>query len=396
MVAPSSLETLFASCPRGLEPVLVQELVDLGAVQVKATPGGVSFRGPFILCYRVNLESRLAGRVLWHVSSNTYSTEEDVYHIAYGLPWDEWFTVHQTIKVHVNAKAYPLQSLDYITLRIKDAVCDAFVKHEKARPTVDTRNPDIRIVGFFDANRLTLYLDTSGEPLFKRGWRKATGPAPLRENLAAGILRLSGWTPEQALVDPMCGSGTILVEAAHLARKIAPGLGRTFGFQQLQNFDAAQWATIKETSKAQQTPTTPLSLYGFDRDGQALQAGRVNLHNTGLLDAITLQQKDVVDLSPPAPTGVMVTNPPYGVRSGDQNALAALYPRLGDMLKQTFPGWRAYLLSADRRLPKLIRLSPSRKIPLFNGDLECRLYEFVLVRGGHRKSWRKDCGSGAF
>ena len=377
--------TFFASCPRGLEGVLATELEELGARDIVATAGGVGFTGAFSLCYRVNLESRIASRALWRVFHGRYRTEHDLYQAAYDLPWRDWFSAHRTIKLKVSAQHCPLTSLDYVTLKIKDAVCDRFRAVTGARPSVDTRQPDIRIDAFLDAHHVTLYLDTSGEPLFKRGLREASGEAPLRENLAAGILRLSGWTPEQALLDPMCGGGTILIEAVLLARHIAPGLGRRFAFEKLHNFDSKTWSDLCEASRAAQIPKAAPVIYGSDRDGRALQAARANFDAAGLADAVVLTQADVLDMKPPAAAGVIVTNPPYGVRSGDPGALAAFYPRLGDVLKRNFAGWRAYIFTADPRLPKLIGLAASRRTPLFNGALECRLFEFKLVRGTMRR-----------
>jgi putative N6-adenine-specific DNA methylase len=379
------VERFFTPCPRGLEGVLAAELGDLGAQDIAGTAGGVEFTGPFGLCYRVNLESRIASRVLWRVFHGRYRTEQDVYQAAYDLPWRDWFSARRTIKIKVSAQHCPLTSLDYVTLKIKDAVCDRFRDATGARPSVDTRQPEIRIDAFLDDQHVTLYLDTSGEPLFKRGLRKASGEAPLRENLAAGILRLSGWTPEQALLDPMCGGGTILMEAVLLARHIAPGLGRRFAFEKLQSFDSKRWRDLCEASRAAQTPHAAQVMYGSDRDGRALQAARANFEAAGLADAVVLTQADVLDVRPPAAAGVIVTNPPYGVRLGDQVALAALYPRLGDVLKRNFAGWRAYIFTADPRLPKLIGLAASRRTPLFNGALECRLFEFKLVRGTMRR-----------
>jgi len=377
--------TFFAPCPRGLEGVLAAELEELGAHDIAATAGGVGFAGAFSLCYRVNLESRIASRVLWRVFHGRYRTEQDVYQAAYDLPWRDWFSARRTIKIKVSAQHCPLTSLDYVTLKIKDAVCDRFRAAAGARPNVDTRQPDIRIDAFLDAQRVTLYLDTSGEPLFKRGLRKASGEAPLRENLAAGILRLSGWNSEQALLDPMCGGGTILMEAVLVARHIAPGLGRRFAFEKLQNFDSKAWRDLCEASRTAQAFQAAPIIWGSDRDGRALQTARANFDAAGLADAVVLTQADVLDMKPPAAEGVLVTNPPYGVRSGDPGALAAFYPRLGDVLKRNFAGWRAYIFTADPRLAKLIGLAASRRTPLFNGALECRLFEFKLVRGTMRR-----------
>ncbi|MGH8614557.1 MAG: THUMP domain-containing class I SAM-dependent RNA methyltransferase [Gammaproteobacteria bacterium] len=378
-------ETFFAPCPRGLEAVLRAELEQLGAQAVIVLPGGVSFTGPFALCYAVNLHSRIASRVLWRVFHGNYRNEHDIFQAAQALPWQEWFPVSRTIKVKVSAQQCPLPSLDFVTLRIKDAVCDRFRMATGARPTVATRRPDIRIDAFLDRQNVTLYLDTSGEALFKRGLRTAGTEAPVRENLAAGILRLVGWTTQQPLLDPMCGSGTFLLEAALIARNIPPGLRRRFAFEKLSPFDARAWRAQCEAGRTRQMPQAPCALYGSDIHGTAIQAARANLKAAGLLDAVTLKQADVLDVTPPAGEGLLVTNPPYGVRLGDKEQLAAFYPRLGDSLKRNFAGWRAYLFTADLRLPKLIGLAASRRTPLFNGPLECRLYEFTIVSGTLRK-----------
>lgn len=380
------MQHFFAPCPRGLEPLLSAELGSLGALDLAPTQGGVGFTGPFELCYRVNLESRIASRVLWRVAQGRYRREQDLYEIARALRWQDWFAARRTIKVKVSAQRCPLKSLDFVTLRIKDAVCDHFAAVVGTRPSVDTHQPDLRIDAFLSEDSCTFYLDTSGEALFKRGFRHAGGEAALRENLAAGLLKLSGWTPEQPLLDPMCGSGTIVLEAALMAGNIAPGLGRRFAFEKLSHFDRHAMQTLCEASRARQEHRVRPAIYGSDRRAAALQAARANLAAAGLVKAVQLQQADVLALTPPAVEGTLVTNPPYGVRTGEPAELAAFYPRLGDVLKQRFPGWRAYLFTADLRLPKLIGLVPSRRTPLFNGALECRLFEFVLVRGAHRRT----------
>ena len=382
----------FAPCPRGLESVLADELQELGARDLAPTPGGVGFAGPFDLCYRINLESRIASRILWRIWRGPYRREQDLYEAACALPWRDWFSAERTIKVKVSAQQCPLKSLDFVTLRIKDAICDKFFTVAKARPSVDTAKPDVRIDAFLDATHATLYLDTSGEPLFKRGFRAARIDAPMRENLAAGVLKLAGWMPEQALLDPMCGGGTFLLEAAHMARRIAPGLGRGFGFEKLNNFHKLGWHALCDASRAQQQQAVPLSIYGSDVNGNVLAAARANLAAAGLADAVPLKHVSVLDMKPPAESGILVMNPPYGVRTGEEADLAELYPRLGDVLKQRFAGWRAYIFTADLRLPKLIRLTPSRRTPLFNGALECRLYEFRLVQGSMRRTVPNQAG----
>ncbi len=386
-------EHFFAPCPRGLESVLADELTALDAGNLAPTQGGVGFSGPFALCYRVNLESRIASRVLWRVWQGPYRHEQDLYEAADALPWHEWFSPDRTIKVKVSAQQCPLKSLDFVTLRIKDAICDHFSRVARARPSVNTAAPDVRIDAFLDATQATLYLDTSGEPLFKRGFRAARTDTPLRENLAAGLLRLAGWTPDQVLLDPMCGGGTFLLEAAQIARRIAPGLGRHFAFEKLNGFQDKRWRAFCDASRAQQRTDQPGGIFGSDVNGAVLSAARANLEAAGLAEAVSLKQVSVLDVKPPADAGLLVMNPPYGVRTGEQEDLAELYPRLGDVLKQRFAGWRAYIFTADLRLPKLIRLTPSRRTPLFNGPLECRLYEFRLVQGSMRRPLSTPAGA---
>jgi len=379
------MENFFATCPRGLEAALAAELSALSAHEVKAVDGGVQFAGPFELCYTVNLESRIASRVLWRIASARYRGEQDLYDVARALPWRDWFGPERTIRVNVAAIKSPLKSLDFATLKIKDAACDAFRAATGRRPDVDTHNPDVRIHAFLTATDFMLYLDTSGEALFKRGYRTAAGEAPLRENLAAGILRLSGWQPDVPLLDPMCGSGTFLTEAGMIALDIAPGANRSFGFEKLNRFDQKIWRTLRDQARTRKKTSIKTNIYGSDRYGDALRLARANLAALGLEHRVSLKQANVLEMPPPAESGILVTNPPYGVRMDEQQALAEFYPKLGDALKKKFSGWTAYILSADMRLPKLIRLTASRRTPLFNGALECRLFEYKLVAGSMRR-----------
>lgn len=381
----SALHHFFAPCPRGLEGVLADELQQLGAADIKQTDGGVGFRGDMRLAYRANLHSRIASRILWRLVEKPYRNEDDIYRAALELPWPELFDVGHTIRVDVNAIKCPLKSLEFIVLKIKDAVCDKFRETCGERPSVNTLEPDIRIYGFLSADRVTLYLDTSGDALFKRGYRKAQGIAPLRENLAAGILKLARWAPDIPLLDPMCGSGTFLIEAAQMALNIAPGIERWFAFEKLKNFDASLWDAVYQEAVAAEKPKTPLPIYGSDLYGRALDDARANLEQAGLEEAVQLKQVDVLDLPAPAPGGILVANPPYGERLGNQEELEQFYPRLGNVLKKNFGGWNAYIITADTQLPKLIRLSASKRTPLYNGALECRLFEYKVVAGSNRK-----------
>ena len=381
----NGLQGFFATCPRGLEGVLADELGALGARNIAGVDGGARFEGEFEVCYRVNLESRVASRVMLQVGRGTYRSEKDIYEAVRALPWHEWFTIDHAIRVDVAGIRAPVKSLEFVTLRVKDAVCDAFRAKTGARPNVDTRAPDARIHAFLTATDFTVYLDTSGEALFKRGYRRSAGEAPLRENLAAGILRLAGWAPGTALLDPMCGSGTFLCEAVMMATHRAPGLDRAFGFEKLTMFDAGAWTRLVEEARSRVRPADDLRIFGSDRYGDALKLARENLAALGARDAVPLKQADVVEMPAPAESGILVTNPPYGVRLQDQEKVAELYPKLGDALKKKFSGWTAYIFTADMRLPKLIGLAASRRTPLYNGALECRLFEFRLVAGSMRK-----------
>ncbi len=383
-------EAFFSPCPRGLETLLADELRSFGASGVQTLHGGVAWQGDWAACHRANLESRLATRVMWRVARGRYRAEVDIYKLAYSVTWAKWFTPDDTIRIYVTAQKSPLKSLEFITLRVKDAVCDHFRTVSGKRPSVDTANPAVRIHLFLTADTATLYIDTSGEPLYKRGFKPAAVEAPLKENLAAGILRLSGWQPDEVLLDPMCGSGTFLIEAAMMALDIAPGLGRHFGFEKFRHHDRAGWAAVRKAAENRRQAPRRLAIHGSDIVGEWVRRSRVNLEAGGLADCVTLERADLLERVPPAAEGVMVTNPPYGVRIGEAEELAALYPRLGDALKQRWGGWRCYFFTADANLPKLIGLKASKRTPLFNGALECRLYEYRMVAGSNRRKEREE------
>ena len=375
----------FATCPRGLEALLVNELKASNAKEIKPTDGGVGFAGELSVCYYANLHSRIATRILMQVGRGQYTTEDDLYQAAYKLNWPNWFDVKHDFMVKVTGVKCPLKSLEFATLRIKDAVCDKFRQVVDSRPYIDTKTPAVRIHAYLTADSYVYYVDTSGDALYQRGNRKASIEAPLRENLAAGILLLSGWQVGQPLLDPMCGSGTFLLEAAMMALNIAPGLKRGFGFEKLKNFESDTWRKIKNNALKQVLPASFQKLYGADSDLRAVRIARQNLSEAGLLEAVQLTQTSITEVTPPAESGVMVANPPYGVRIGEDEELALLYPKMGEALKRKFAGWNTYFLTNDMRLPKLMRLTPSKRTPLFNGPLECRLFEIKMVVGSNRK-----------
>jgi len=375
-------EAFFAPCPRGLEAPLAAELAALDAAFIEPADGGVAFAGPLELAYRANLESRLASRILWRVGHGRYRNEDDLYALVSTLEWERHFDVDRTLRVDVAATRSPVASAEFATLRIKDAVCDRFRAVAAVRPSVDKQRPDVRVHAFLGEREATLYLDTSGEPLFKRGYRRDADTAPLRENLAAGLIALSGWTPGTPLLDPMCGSGTIAIEAALVAADRAPGLGRTFGFQKLAWYDGPTWQRIRQKARdrARPAPDVP-TIFASDVDPRVIELARRNAAAAGVEGFIVFAQADALDRAAPTASGIVIANPPYGVRLGSDAALTALYPKLGDALKQRYAGWTACLFSGDARLPKLIGLKPSRRTPLYNGAIECRLYRFEIVRG---------------
>jgi len=377
------VEAFFATSPRGLEALLAEELAALGGHGARAVAGGVTFAGDWGVCYAANLRSRLASRILWRIAEFAYQDEHGLYAMARAVDWPRFFSVDQTLRVAVAAQRSPLKSLDFATLRVKDAVCDRFRDATGRRPSVERATPDVRIHAFLEENKAILYLDTSGEPLFKRGWRKGRAEAPLRENLAAGLVMLSGWKPDEPLLDPMCGGGTILVEAAAMARGRPPGANRHFGFERLKVFDSEMWSKTKAL-RVEPQASSPLQLFGSDNDSRALGAARRNLAEAGVERWVKLERADVLERAAPAAGGVMIANPPYGERIGSADDLARFYPRLGDALKKNFAGWRCHFFTADLRMAKLIRLQPSRRTVLWNGALECRLYEFRIVAGSNR------------
>ncbi len=378
----------FATCPRGLEALLAEDLAAAGGSDVKVVPGGAGCLGTLETGFRINLESRIATRVLWRMTQGSYRNEADIYRLAYDIDWARLFSVDRSIRVYVTAIRSPLKSIEFITLKVKDAVCDRFRADTGRRPSVNTKHPEVRIHLFITDQQATLYLDTSGEPLYLRGHKLAKVGAPLKENLAAGILRLSGWQAGTPLRDPMCGSGTFLLEAAQMALDDAPGLSREpgdFGFEHLKSYDAGLWRSLQREAAERRREATVLPLFGSDIDGDAVARTRQNLAGAGLDGLVTLEKTDLLTRSAPSEAGVLVANPPYGERLGSEAELAAFYPELGNALKQRFAGWSCWFLSADTRLPKLIRLQTSRKIPLYNGPLECRLYNIEIVAGGNRR-----------
>ena len=375
--------SLFVTCPRGLEAPLSQELEQLKCQDIRAVDGGVACKGGMEQVYRINLHSRTASRVLLRLTKSGYRNEQDIYKAAKNIRWTDWFDLEQTFKVKVEGKRAQVKSLDFVGLKIKDAVCDVFRDACGARPSVGKIRPDIRIHAFIDERDIQIFIDTSGEALFKRGYRQDTGEAPMRENLAAGLLLLAGYDGTQPFQDPFCGSGTIVIEAAWIATRRAPGLMRRFGFEKLKNFDAALWKKLQHEAETQIRPA-PASISGSDNDRYMIRAAVANAQAAEVDTFIRFEVKDAQDTRPNGEGGILISNPPYGVRLAEVQALQALYPQLGAWLKQHYAGWLAGMFTGDRDMPKFMRLSPKRKIPLYNGNLDCRLFLMDMVKGSNR------------
>ena len=375
--------SLFVTCPRGLEAPLSQELEQLKCQDIRAVDGGVACKGGMEQVYRINLHSRTASRVLLRLTKSGYRNEQDIYKAAKNIRWTDWFDLEQTFKVKVEGKRAQVKSLDFVGLKIKDAVCDVFRDACGARPSVGKIRPDIRIHAFIDERDIQIFIDTSGEALFKRGYRQDTGEAPMRENLAAGLLLLAGYDGSQPFQDPFCGSGTIVIEAAWIATRRAPGLMRRFGFEKLKNFDAALWKKLQHEAETQIRPA-PAPILGSDNDRYIIRAAVANAQAAEVDTFIRFEVKDAQDTRPNGEGGILISNPPYGVRLAEVQALQALYPQLGAWLKQHYAGWLAGMFTGDRDMPKFMRLSPKRKIPLYNGNLDCRLFLMDMVKGSNR------------
>lgn len=376
--------TVFAPCPQGLEEALTAEMQALGYEDAQAGRAGCSFTADWAGVQRANLYSRLATRILVQVAHAEISHEDDILDLARDTPWERWFGAEQTLRVDTSAIKSPVQSLQYCNLRAKDGICDRLRELEGERPSIDTVRPDARVHLFLTGHTATLYLDTSGESLFKRGWRLDKGEAPLRENLAAGMLALAGWDPAAPLLDPFCGSGTILIEAAWIALGVPPGISRPFGFERLRDHDAYRWRDLKDDARSRILPQLDAPLVGYDLDPQAIEFAQNNAERAWLTaDSIRFEVGDARQITAPADHGWIVTNPPYGERMLTEQD-ADLWRDWATCLKRNFAGWQLHVITSDMTLPNQMRLKPKRRVPLHNGALDCRLFGFELVAAGYR------------
>jgi putative N6-adenine-specific DNA methylase len=402
---------LFLPCAAGVEDLLAGEVhALLPDTPVRALRGGVSLDGGPDEVMRLNLECRLPQRVLIEVAAGAYRDEDDLYALARSVDWTQWITPRHTLRVDTTAQRSPLRSLNFAALRIKDAVCDAMREATGERPDVDTQRPDLPLVLHLGAEHASLYVDSSGEPLFKRGWREDKGDAPLKETLAAAMLAAAGWRGTAqaggALHDPCCGSGTIAIEAAQIACGIAPGLQRRFAFERLLPFAEpamrAQWQRLKSHARSRIHPSA-VPVFASDVSHRMVDFARRNAQRAGVADCITFHGGDALERpAPPLPPGLpgtLMLNPPYGARidvggkaarpsAQDRDTPDDFFARLATHWKRSYAQgsarWTAYVLSPDPKLPGAMRLKESRRIPLWNGPIECRLFRFDLVPGTMR------------
>ena len=378
--------------PRGVEDLAAEELRRLGAADLQPTAGGISFTGDLAVAYRVLLESRLASRLLlplWRVEA---ATSQVFYNAVSALPWERQLRRGATFAVDARARGDRAVHTHFVALRTKDAIVDRLRERWGERPDVDVDDPALRIHVLLDGGEAQLSIDLSGEPLHRRGYRGAGGPAPLKENVAAAMLLRAGWPAIAAagggFVDPMCGAGTLLVEAALLATDVAPGLLRTgtaatFGLRGWVGHDRRLWESLRaEAERRRQLGRARLPpMVGSDRDAVALDRAQASLAAAGI-EGVELEQADVGDARPPrgAATGLVATNAPYGHRIGGAGDLPAAYRRLGEALKARFDGWRLALLTADAALAGEVRMRPARRNALWNGGIRCELLQYSIGR----------------
>ncbi|MEO7245549.1 MAG: THUMP domain-containing protein [Rubrivivax sp.] len=385
--------------------MLAEEANRITGVPAEAGRGGVWVHGDQRAAMQLNLESRLAQRVLWPLVDGPYRDEHDLYALARQVDWPAWITPAQTLRVDVGAQRSPLRSLNFAALRIKDAVCDALREAVGERPSVDTRWPDLPLQLFVGPEHATLYVDTSGEALFKRGWRQQQGEAPLKETLAAALLAAVGWqgrSEDGPLLDPCCGAGTIAIEAAQIACGIAPGGQRGFTFERLQPFrlHLADWRALQQAAHAR-IHAPAVSIFAGDVSFRMTDFATRNAERAGVAHAIEFKTVDALQRPAPTAAGTIVMNPPYGERivpkgRGQGGGAAAttgvareafadagdaegFFSALATQWKRQYGGWTAWVLSPEMKLPGLLRLKESRRVPMWNGPIECRLFRFDLV-----------------
>lgn len=371
-------EQFFATCARGLEPVLAKELRDLGGLDVTPGRGGVHFKGDLALLYQANLWLRTAIRVLRPILEAAVTTPEELYDAIQTVDWQRYLTPEHTLAVDCNVRDSRITHSKYAALKTKDAICDQFIAKCGKRPSVNVDEPMVGLNLHIYQDQAVLSLDSSGESLHKRGYRPILTKAPLNEALAAALVLLTGWTAETPFVDPMCGSGTLCIEAAWIALKRPPGLTRRrFGFMGWMDFDVAMWTELRDHARRRVKKHLRAPIFGSDLRKDAVAFARTNARAAGIGNLLPFDVKDIKDFQPPpGPPGTILCNPPYGERLGEEKELESLYRLIGAMIGRC-PGWKAFVFTGNARLARQIGLKPIEQVHLFNGKIPCRLLEYT-------------------
>lgn len=370
----------FAMTSRGLGEVLEQELKEMGIEKTERTFGGVLFESNWASCYRVNLRSRIATRVLMPILDFPAYKPEDLYNNILKHDFTKYIPPTGTIAVEASVRdSGAFRDQRFVAMKIKDAIVDQFREKFEVRPDVDVENADLRIVARAVNNGFSVSIDTSGDPLFKRGYRVGPTDAYVKEHLAAGILKMAGYEGDQPVVDPMCGSGTFLIEAALIALKIAPGtLRKGFGFQKLAGFQRDVWEAEVDAALSEELDEIPFKMYGYDVDRQALKIAQASAEQAGVDAFIEFQRAPMETLKAPVEAGLMVVDPPFGERMGDKDLLLDTYKDLAHTMKTGFNGWDCFVLSGSPELSAAMKLKAERKFPLYHGPIECRLLKYKM------------------
>ena len=377
---------LIAKTFAGCEDILLQELEALGATDARILTRAVEFEADLATLYKANLHCRTALRILKPVYRFEASDENMLYREIQNIKWSEHFNLEHTFAVNATLNQSNMTHSLYVSLKTKDAIVDQFRDATGDRPNVDTENPDFRIHLHIYENQCTLSFDSSGESLHKRGYRDYTNIAPINEALAAALVLLSGWDKKMPLADFMCGSGTILIEAAFIALNIAPNKFRkSFGFQQWKDYDAALWKNIYEEAIAAEKEPGDLRLYGSDISMRVLEKADQNIQEAGLKGIIRLRKLSFENFEVPEEQGMLICNPPYGQRIAPEDILS-MYKLIGDTMKQRLKGWTCWIFTGNLEVAKFIGLRPSRKIHLFNGPIECRFLRYDVYAGSKKAS----------
>ncbi|WP_222845849.1 THUMP domain-containing class I SAM-dependent RNA methyltransferase [Flavilitoribacter nigricans] len=368
----------------GLEPLLAGELKALGARDIEAGTRIVTCTGDPEVLYRVNFESRTALRVLVPIDSFRATHEKRLYNKIQQIDWSQYMQVDQTLAIDAVTNSQHFRHSKYAALKTKDAIVDQFRDKFGRRPNINVRNPDLRINIHISNDICNVSLDSSGDSLHKRGYRVDTVEAPLNEVLAAGMVMHTGWSGDRPLVDPMCGSGTILIEAAMIAANIPPQLpGRKFGFQNWADYDAKLWEAVKARALDQIRPIE-VPILGYDKAFKAVKISHQNILAARLSGKIEVERKAFEKMDPPPPPGVLIMNPPYDERLAVED-VKAFYQSIGDRLKQAYAGYEAWIISSNLDAMKSIGLRASRRLTLFNGPLECKYMKFELYEGSRKR-----------